>query len=191
MNHSTRRLEKRNMDMNLDSVIELPDQTDRTSGAARGRCLLPVRLNALNIAAGCGLATGLPFVGFARLVLFHFYARGSFLLDSGLLAFLTWHNDMSLTRPDSFSSGSFFATHMSPLFLLTGALSRIVPCSMPQFFAGFIGFSHALPALALFWLLVEGYGLRRGAARRPGLPRLRSHSAGWQSRSPGIPISRL
>jgi hypothetical protein len=33
---------------------------------------------------------------------------------------------------------------------------------MPQFFAGFVGFSHTLLALAVFWLLVEGFGLRRG-----------------------------
>ncbi len=132
--------------------------------AAHPRLLSPDRLNALNIGAAGALAAGLPFVAFARLVLFHFYVRGSFLLDSGLLAFLTWHNDILLSKPESVGPGSFFATHMSPLFLLTGLLSRILPFSMPQFFAGFIGFSHALLALAVFWLLTEGYGLRRGAA---------------------------
>lgn len=132
--------------------------------APRGRLLSPVWLNALSIATACAFAAGLPFVAFTRLILFHFYTRGSFLLDSGLLGFLLWHNDIALTKPESVGSGSFFATHMSPLFLLTGLLSRVVPCSMPQYFAGFIGFSHALLALAIFWLLVEGYGLRRGAA---------------------------
>jgi hypothetical protein len=118
----------------------------------------------LGVAVAGSIAIGLPFVAFTRLVLFHFYVRGSFLLDSGLLASLLWHSDAALTQPESLGGASFFATHMSPLFLLVSAISRVLPFSLPQFFAGFIGFSHALLALAVFWLLVEGFGLRRGAA---------------------------
>ena len=118
----------------------------------------------VGIAAAAMLAVGIPFVAFANLVLFHFYARGSFVLDSGLLASLMWHSDAALTQPASLGGSSFFGTHVSLLFLPVSALSWCLPFSMPQFFAGFVGFSHALLALAVFWLLVEGFGLRGGAA---------------------------
>ncbi len=119
------------------------------------------RANVTITAVAC---VGLPFTAFTRLVLFHFYTRGAFLLDSGLLASLMWHSDAALTQPASLGGGSFFATHVTPLFLLAAALSRVLPFSLPQFFAGFVGFSHALLALAVFWLLVAGFGMRRGAA---------------------------
>jgi len=117
----------------------------------------------LNIALAAVLATGLPFVAFSRLVLYHFYSKGAFLLDTGLLASLLWHSNLALALPTSLGGGSYLATHVSPLFWLASAISRLLPFSMPQFFAGFIGFSHALLAAAIFWLLTEGYGLRRGA----------------------------
>jgi hypothetical protein len=116
----------------------------------------------VGIAASATLAIGIPFVAFANLVLYHFYTRGSFVLDSGLLASLMWHSDAALTQPASLGGGSFFGTHVSPLFLPVSALSWCLPFSMPQFFAGFVGLSHALLAIAVFWLLVEGFGLRRG-----------------------------
>jgi hypothetical protein len=121
-----------------------------------------VRWEAVGIAAAAMLAIGIPFAAFADLVLFHFYVRGSFVLDSGLLASLTWHSNAALTQPASLGGGSFFGTHLSLLFLPASALSWCLPLSMPQFFAGFVGFNHALLALAVFWLLVEGFGLRRG-----------------------------
>jgi hypothetical protein len=124
---------------------------------------VPARWEYAGIAAAGMLTIGIPFVAFANLVLFHFYVRGSFVLDSGLLASLMWHSDAALTQPASLGGGSFFGTHVSLLFLPISALSRCLPFSMPQFFAGFVGFSHALLALAVFWLLVEGFGLRRGA----------------------------
>jgi hypothetical protein len=121
-----------------------------------------VRWQDVGVAAAAMLAVGIPFVAFANLVLFHFYVRGSFVLDTGLLASLMWHGDAALTQPASLGGGSFFGTHVSPLFLPALALSWCLPISMPQFFAGFVGLSHALLALAVFWLLVEGFGLRRG-----------------------------
>jgi hypothetical protein len=124
---------------------------------------VPARWQAVGIAAAALLAIGVPFLAFANLVLFHFYARGSFVLDTGLLGSLMWHSDAALTQPASLGGASFFGTHVPLLFLLTSALSWWLPFSMPQFFAGFVGFSHALLALAVFWLLVEGFGLRRGA----------------------------
>ncbi len=116
----------------------------------------------LGLAAAAMLAIGIPFVAFTNLVLFHFYSRGSFVLDTGLLASLMWHSDAALTQPASLGGASYFGTHVSLLFLPASALSWCLPFSMPQFFAGVVGFSHALLALAVFWLLVEGFGLRRG-----------------------------
>jgi hypothetical protein len=116
----------------------------------------------VSIAAAAMLAVGIPFVAFANLVLFHFYTRGSFVLDSGLLASLMWHSNAALTQPASLGGASYFGTHVSLLFLPASALSWYLPFSMPQFFAGVVGISHALLALAVFWLLVEGFGLRRG-----------------------------
>ena len=123
---------------------------------------LPIRWEDVGIAAAAMLAIGVPFAAFANLMLFHFYVRGSFVLDSGLLASLIWHGNATLTQPASLGGGSFFGTHVSLLFLPASALSWCLPFSMPQFFAGFVGFGHALLALAVFWLLVEGFGLRRG-----------------------------
>jgi hypothetical protein len=123
----------------------------------------PARWEGVGIAAAAMLAIGIPFVAFTNLVLFHFYVRGSFVLDTGLLASLMWHGNAALTQPESLGGASFFGTHVSLLFLPASALSWCLPFSMPQFFAGFVGFSHALLALAVFWLLVQGFGLRRGA----------------------------
>ncbi len=124
--------------------------------------IVTARWEDVGVAAAAMVAVGIPFVAFANLVLFHFYTRGSFVLDSGLLASLMWHSDIALTQPASLGGGSFFGTHVSLLFLAASALSWCLPLSMPQFFAGIVGFSHALLALAVFWLLVEGFGLRRG-----------------------------
>ena len=128
----------------------------------RSGLFVPMRWEVVGIAAAGMLAVGIPFVAFANLVLFHFYVRGSFVLDSGLLASLMWHTDGVLSQPESLGGGSYFGTHVSLLFLPASALSWCLPFSMPQFFAGVVGFSHALLALAIFWLLVQGFGLRHG-----------------------------
>jgi hypothetical protein len=83
----------------------------------------PARWEAVGIAAAAMLAIGSPFLAFTNLVLFHFYARGSFVLDTGLLASLMWHGNAALTQPASFGGGSFFGTHVSLLFLPALALS--------------------------------------------------------------------
>jgi hypothetical protein len=134
-----------------------------SAGLAHIGSFAPARWKALGIAAAAMLAIGIPFVAFTNLVLYHFYERGSFVLDTGLLASLMWHSDAALTQPASLGGSSFFGTHVSLLFLPLSALSWCLPFSMPQFFAGFVGVSHALLALPVFWLLVEGFGLRRGA----------------------------
>ena len=108
------------------------------------------------------VAFGVPFVLFYRLILFHFYVRGSFVLDTGLLASLMWHNTPALTVPASTGGFSFFEQHVSPVLVLVSAASYLLPLTMPQLFAAFVGLCHGLLALAVFWLLVSGYGARRG-----------------------------
>lgn len=107
------------------------------------------------------VVAGLPCAGFASLVLHHFYVRGGFFWDSGLLAFLLSEQDPSLPTPRIFGGESFFATHVTPVFLFAALIRRLLPVTNPQFFAGFIGVCHALPGLGVFWLLHSGLGLRR------------------------------
>ncbi len=113
-------------------------------------------------AVAAGMVVGVPFALFYRLILFHFYVRGSFVLDTGLLASLMWHNTAALQVPASTGGFSFFEQHVSPVLVLVSAVSYALPLSMPQLFAAFVGLCHGLMALAVFWLLVSGYGLRRG-----------------------------
>jgi len=104
-----------------------------------------------------------PYLLFDRLILYQFYLRGSFLLDSGLLAGLIWHDAATFSLPPSLGGENFFAFHAAPLLWLLSAASELFPVSMAQWFAGFIGVCHGLLALAIFWLLVAGFGMRRGA----------------------------
>ena len=53
----------------------------------------------ISIAVAGVIAVALPFAGFTSLMLVHFYVRGSFLMDTGLLASLMWHSDAALTMP--------------------------------------------------------------------------------------------
>jgi hypothetical protein len=106
----------------------------------------------------------IPFAAYATLVLNHFYISGAFFYDSGLLGFLMWHSGAALATPALDGGASFYAAHISPIFVLLSAISRVLPATMPQFLAGFEGVSHALPALAVFWLLVSAYGMRSSFA---------------------------
>jgi hypothetical protein len=114
------------------------------------------------LALAAAVAFGVPFVLFYRLILFHFYVRGSFLLDTGLLASLMWHNTAALVTPASVGGFSFFEQHVSPVLILVSAVSYLLPLTMAQLFAAFVGLCHGLLAVAIFWLLVAGYGIRRG-----------------------------
>src|SRR6059058_2959800 len=64
------------------------------------------------------LAVGIvPFTAYATLILYHFYIKGAFLWDSGLLAFLVGASDPWLPVPPIMSDGSFFAIHVTPIFV--------------------------------------------------------------------------
>jgi hypothetical protein len=116
----------------------------------------------IQIALTALAAFAVPFDLFYRLILFHFYVRGSFPYDTGLLAALMWHNSIALNLPVSLGGMSFFSQHVAPLLILVSAVSEVLPLSMAQLFAGFTGVCHGLLALAVFWLLVGGFGMRRG-----------------------------
>jgi hypothetical protein len=121
-----------------------------------------VSLPAVQIVLTTVVVFSAPYGLFYRLVLYHFYVRGSFLLDTGLLGSLMWHNTFALGMPASLGGQSFYAIHVVPLLSLVSAISFMLPVTMPQMLAGFIGVSHGLLALAMFWLLVEGHGMDRG-----------------------------
>jgi hypothetical protein len=120
-----------------------------------GRASLPIPCAAI-------VVFGVPLVLFYRLILFHFYVRGSFPQDTGLLASLMWHSTSALNLPPSLGGFSFFAQHVAPVLILVSAVSDVLPLTMPQLFASFVGLCHGLLALGVFWLLVGGYGMRRG-----------------------------
>ena len=106
------------------------------------------------------LVFGLPFAAFSSLILYHFYVKGSFFLDSGLFAFLISQTDLRLPTPPVFGGGSYFGVHFTPIFVVLSLIRRLLPVADAQFFAGIIGFCHALPGLAVFWLLYSEFALR-------------------------------
>lgn len=99
-----------------------------------------------------------PCAVYAILLLHHFYIQGGFFLDSGLQAALIWHNDAALTPPLPFGTESFYATHMSPLFVPLGLLSRALPFTLAQYYAVVSGIAHAIPGLLVFRVLRRHYG---------------------------------
>ena len=98
-----------------------------------------------------------PCAVYAIFLLHHFYIQGSFFLDSGLQAALIWHNDAALTSPPLFGAESFYATHFSPLFVLLGVLSRVLPLTLAQYYAAVSGVAHAIPGLLVFRVLHRHY----------------------------------
>lgn len=108
------------------------------------------------------LAVAPAFLGYANVVLNHFYRYGAVLLDTGLLADLAWHHPLTLPGTWLIGNQSFFTVHIAPIFVLLSALSWLVPVTMAQWFALFTGVAQALPAAAVYWLLVAEYRLRHG-----------------------------
>jgi len=144
----------------------LPNLGDTFIGAASGEpsgttapSLVRTRIPWASVAALA--VTGIPFAAFAVLVLHHFYVKGGVFYDSGLLALLLSEQDPRLPTPPIFGGGSFFAIHVTPIFAAAALIRRLLPVTDAQFFAGFIGFCHALPGLGTFWLLHSRLGLRR------------------------------
>src|SRR5260370_25758029 len=82
---------------------------------------------------GAAATFAVPFAAFTSLVLYHFYVRCSFLLDSGLLAYLAAHGGAALPTPHVLRGQSFFATHLTPVFFVTEPPRRWLPGYDPQF----------------------------------------------------------
>jgi hypothetical protein len=113
----------------------------------------PTRAASVRLLPAAIAVIGVPFAAFTSLVLYHFYMRGSFVLDAGLQAFLLSHGSLSLRYPASLGGGLYWRSHVAPIFVVLSLLRRALPVSDVQFFAGFIGLAHALPAIGAFWAL--------------------------------------
>lgn len=134
-----------------------------------GRLRAGIGENARLIAVGA-CAAALVFAAYTSFVLNQFYRYGAVLLDTGLLADLAWHKAATLPMSPVFQApgfylsqaSSFYSLHMAPLFALLSALSWLTSLSMAQWFSLFIGIGHALPFIAVFWILSTDFELRRG-----------------------------
>jgi hypothetical protein len=107
-----------------------------------------------------------PFLAYAFNILNTFYDVGSSFYDAGWSAYLIHDADLQLHNPPCVDEGiSWLNFHISPLFWVTSAIGHLIPLTRIQFYAAFVGISHALPAIAIFWLLVSGYRMT-GAGQR-------------------------
>jgi len=100
----------------------------------------------------------IPFLAYASNILHSFYVKGSSLYDAGHYAYMLHDGGFNMQNPSTIGGG-FLAIHISPLFILTTALGHLLPLSRIEFYAAFVGIGHALPGVAVFWLLVAGYGM--------------------------------
>jgi hypothetical protein len=106
------------------------------------------------------IALGLPFAIGASNILNHFYRDGAYLYDSGLLAYLMTHPGLGEPLPRVLGHGSFYALHVSPIFLVFAEIASLLPLTPPQFFAAFIGATQALLAAGVFWAVVGPLGFQ-------------------------------
>ena len=120
----------------------------------------------LIVTAGSAITVALvPFLAYAINTLHSFYDVGNAFHDAGWSAYLIHDGDLLLHQPPSVEHGSWFYFHISPLFVATSAFGYLLPLTRIQFYAAYVGISHALPAIAVFWLLTSGYRMTRPAAR--------------------------
>jgi hypothetical protein len=129
-------------------------------GALLSRWSLP-----LIVRVGGAITVALvPFLAYAISILHSFYDVGNTFHDAGWSAYLIHDGDLLLHQPPSVEHGSWFYFHISPLFVATSAFGYLLPLTRIQFYAAFVGISHALPGIAVFWLLTSGYRMTRPAA---------------------------
>jgi hypothetical protein len=138
---------------------------DMKRGNARDKDLskkqsVGIAVGSLHPVALLPFVAGIPFVAFTILVLRHFYILGGFWGDSGQISYVLWHSDLLLDTSRMSGAASYFATHITPIFIPISLLSRIVPLTKVQFFAAFTGVCHMLPSIAVYWLLVSSYRMR-------------------------------
>src|SRR5207248_11126081 len=130
-------------------------------GAFLSRWSLP-----LIVRAGGAITVALvPFLAYAINILHSFYGVGNTFHDAGWSAYLIHDGDLLLHQPPCVDDGiSWFHLHITPVFVVTSALASLLPLTRIQFYAAYVGISHALPAVAVFWLLLSGYRMTRPAA---------------------------
>ena len=118
------------------------------------------------IRVGAAIAVAvIPFLAYAINILHSFYDIGNAFHDAGWSAYLIHDGDLLLHQPPCVDDGiSWFHLHITPVFVVTSALGGLMPLTRIQFYAAYVGISHALPAIAVFWLLVSGYRMTRPAA---------------------------
>jgi hypothetical protein len=105
-----------------------------------------------------GVVFVIPFLAYATNILHIFYQVGSSFHDAGWSAYLIHDADLLVHNPRFADNGvSWFNFHISPIFLVTSAFGYLLPLTRIEFYAAYIGISHALPGVAVFWLLVSGY----------------------------------
>lgn len=92
-------------------------------------------------------------------ILNHFYYYGAFLLDSGLLADLFYHNTLSPERALILGGGEFNGNHFSPLLTLVNLLSYVIPVDFIAYYANFQGIVYATLTVAIFSVFLKFYQL--------------------------------
>ncbi|MBF0131249.1 MAG: hypothetical protein HQL75_01510 [Magnetococcales bacterium] len=109
---------------------------------------------------------GLLFIAFfivfllnRTLILNHFYYYGAYLLDSGLLADLFYHNTFSPERAPILGGGEYNGNHFSPLLNLVNIVSYIVPVDFIAYYAIFQGLVYATLTVAIFLVFLKFYQL--------------------------------
>lgn len=120
----------------------------------------PGRIYGWRMSLAVFAAATIPGLAFANCVLNHFYLQGAYFWDSGVVAGAIWRRDVWLTYAPLWPIGSLYAYHVMPLLSALTVASRVVPINLPGWFALAIGVGHALPSVAVFWLLTEGLRLR-------------------------------
>jgi len=91
----------------------------------------------------------------------HFLYNGPYLLDSGLLAYLTYHNSLVPTAPALLGGGEFFSTHFVPLYSILSMLSYLVPVGLVAWYASFQGFVYTTVCLGAYLAYLQGVNSRR------------------------------
>jgi hypothetical protein len=111
------------------------------------------RFHAATILAGTALAL-IVFLANYNWIVWHFYSKGAYLLDSGLLADLIWHNPSFNPRLADIVGGDIYnRVHFTPLFNLANALSYWIPIGRIEYYAIFQASVYSSLALVMFAFL--------------------------------------
>lgn len=102
----------------------------------------------------------IPFVMNVDFVLHHFYQAGPYLLDSGWIADLIWHNPHTLNPLSVLPAGHYFAIHAALLLKAANFVFSVLPLTRIQAFAVFEGAIYGSMGLATFALAMSALDAR-------------------------------